>query len=342
VWIINFPFSLGYNCKILFPRSVVMSIITVGLNPAIDRILECRGFHIGGNQRVRQIARLAAGKAANVNRALAQFGVDSIATGFVGANEVQFFHEQLMAAGSGGHILCRFVGVGTTTRENMTILDTDSHGETHLRDRGLVVTHEETCLLEQKLTHELDVNTAETASSIVVFAGSLCEGCGIDYFVSLLDKCVAKGARVVVDASGESLRAAATRNLWLLKPNLEEFRQLVGREVPNTATAIRDAAVPFLKNIQNLLVSRGSMGAVLITPDGAWSGCIATPITPIRTVSCGDHLLAGYLANLAHTHESALAAALSVATARALSPRMDQFDFAFVESSLPNIVIEKM
>lgn len=337
-----------------------MSIITVGFNPAIDRILECRDFHIGGHQQARQIARLAAGKAANVNRALAQLGVDSIATGFVGANELQFFHEQLMAAGpekgGGGCILCRFVEVGSATRENITILDPDRHGkgggETHLRDRGLSVTSEETCLLAQKLLHELDVNTAAPPASpsdpnIVVFAGSLCEGCRPDYFASLLDQCIAKGTKVVVDSSGESLRVAATRNLWLLKPNLEEFRQLVGREVPNTAAAICDAAAPCLKNIQNLLISRGPMGALLITPTGTWSGHLANNslATPIRTVGCGDHLLAGYLAALTttnHPPEAAFATALAVATARALSPRMDECDLSLIESSLANIVIEKM
>ena len=40
-----------------------MAIVTVGFNPAIDRVLECPDFHIGGHQAARQIARLAAGKA---------------------------------------------------------------------------------------------------------------------------------------------------------------------------------------------------------------------------------------------------------------------------------------
>ncbi len=88
-----------------------MAILTIGFNPAIDRILECPDFHIGGHQQAKQIARLAAGKAANVNRALAQLGTDSIATGFVGVDDLEFFHEQLMSTGP-GRVLCRFVEVG--------------------------------------------------------------------------------------------------------------------------------------------------------------------------------------------------------------------------------------
>jgi len=75
-----------------------MAIVTVGFNPAIDRILECPDFHVGGHQQARQIARLASGKAANVSRALAQVSVDSIATGFIGKEELDFFHEELLGS----------------------------------------------------------------------------------------------------------------------------------------------------------------------------------------------------------------------------------------------------
>src|ERR1035437_10224555 len=180
-----------------------MSIITIGFNPAIDRILECPEFHIGGHQQARQIARLAAGKAANVNRALAQLSTDSIATGFVGSDELEFFHEQLMPAGP-GRILCRFVEVGSRTRENITILDPERRLETHLRDKGLSVTREESLLLEEKILHELKAGGG--GGDIVVFAGSLCEGLDADYFSALLDKCVALGAKIAVDSSGESLQ----------------------------------------------------------------------------------------------------------------------------------------
>jgi tagatose 6-phosphate kinase len=319
-----------------------MAIITIGFNPAIDRILECPDFHIGGHQQARQIARLAAGKAANVNRALALLGTDSIATGFVGADEIEFFHEQLMSTGP-GRVLCRFVEVGSRTRENISILDPARRLETHLRDRGLSVTGEEATLLEQKIIHELTVGGGG-GSDVAIFAGSLCEGLDAEYFAGLLDKCAAHGAKVVVDSSGDCLRAAGSHKVWLLKPNLEELRQLVGVEVPNAASAVRAAAMPLLKNIQNILVTRGPMGAVLLTAAGAWSGRIMTKDTPVRTVGCGDHLLAAFVAEISAGRDSehALATALAVATARALSPRMDEFDPRLVTSSLANVVIEKM
>jgi 1-phosphofructokinase family hexose kinase len=314
-----------------------MAIMTIGFNPAIDRILECPDFHIGGHQQAKQIARLAAGKAANVNRALAQLATDSIATGFVGVDDLEFFHEQLMSAGP-GRILCRFVEVGARTRENISILDPHRRLETHLRDRGLAVTREEAALLEQRAIHELK------AGDVAVFAGSLCEGLDAAFFVSLVSQCTARGVKVAVDSSGDLLTTAVEQRVWLLKPNLEELRQLVGFEVPNAASAVRDVAAALLKNVENVLVTRGPMGAVLLTAKGSWSARLASKDTPVRTVGCGDHLLAGFIAEMSagRDEEHALANAVAVATARAMSPRMEEFDMEIMKRSLGNVVVEKI
>ncbi len=314
-----------------------MAIMTIGFNPALDRILECSDFHIGGHQQARQIARLAAGKAANVNRALAQLGCDSLAMGFVGADDVEFFHEQLMACGP-GRILCRFVEVAGQTRENITILDPRRRLETHLRDRGFTVTQGEAEMLREKILHELK------AGDFAIFAGSLARGVEDDFFSELLDRCIKTQARVVVDSSGPPLRTAAAKDLWLIKPNLEELRQLVGGEVPNAAAAIRDTAAPLLKHTRNILVSRGPMGAVLLTREGAYSARLAVKDMPVRTVGCGDHLLAGFVAETSagKSAEEALGTAVAVATARAMSPKMEEFDPRLAESARASVVIERI
>ncbi len=316
-----------------------MAIVAIGFNPAVDRILECPDFHIGGHQQATQIARLAAGKAANVNRALAQLGTDSIATGFIGTGELEFFHEQLMSTGP-GRVLCRYVEVSGKTRENITILDPKRRLETHLRDKGFSATHEEALILEQKIMHEMK------PGDMAIFSGSLCAGLDAAYFGALLDKCTAAGARVVVDSSGEPLRTASEHRVWLLKPNLEELRQLVGVEVPNAAAAVREAAMPLLKNSQNVLVTRGPMGAVLLTNEGIFSGRagLKDAGTLRRTVGCGDHLLAGFVSEMTAGREpkQALATALALATARAMSEKLDEIDPAVFKATLQSIEIEKI
>lgn len=314
-----------------------MAIFTVGFNPAIDRILECPDFHIGGHQTARQIARLAAGKAANVSRALAQLGTDSIATGFIGTDELEFFHSQLMAMGP-GRILCRFIEVGGKTRENVSILDPQRRIETHLRDRGFDVTADEALLLQQKLLRDV------RGGDLVVFSGSLCGGVTAEYFLGLLDRCTRTGARIVVDSSGEPLKQAMSRKVWLVKPNLEELRMLTGKEVPNAAAAVRDAAQALLTTTEFVLVSRGVAGAVLVSRKGALVGRVLGQEAAIRTVGCGDHLLAAFVGEMmaGQEVEPALRRALAVATARAVSRDMCEFDPEMVKNALEEVEIDTL
>lgn len=303
-----------------------MAVITVGFNPAIDRIMECPDFQVGAHQTAEQIAMLAAGKAANVNRTLALLGTDSIAAGFLGRGELDLFHDQLSSVGP-GQIACHFVEVQGRTRENITIIDPTRRVETHLRTRGFSVTKTEANLLKKRLHKEV------SAGDYVVFSGSLCEGIGADYLVDMIEQCNKTGARVAVDSSGDALRAAAECKLWLIKPNLEEFRQLVGQEVPNASSAVRDAAMGLLKNIENVLVSRGGAGAVLVTNKGTYVGRSNCKEAPLRTVSCGDHLLAGYISEFlaGHHEEVALKSAIGIAAARAMSPDLAEFDRKFAK-----------
>lgn len=317
-----------------------MAILTIGLNPAIDRILECPDFHVGGHQQARQIARLASGKAANVSRALAHLGADSIATGFVGAGELPFFHEQLLASVGPGRILCHFVEVSGTTRENITILDPKRRGgvETHIRDRGFTVNAAEIALLEKRIRQDLK------PGDLAIFSGSLCLGLPELYFSWIIDLCTSLQARVVIDTNGEPLKEAATKKIWMLKPNLEELRQLLGVEVPNAASAIRDAASQLLACAEHILISRGRNGAVLLTKEAAYSARSLANRDAVRTVSCGDHLLAGFVAERAAGRdlERSLIAAMALATARALSPRLDEIDEALLREAAAGVEIEKI
>ena len=73
------------------------SIVTVTLNPTIDRIIEVPGFTIGGHQQGRLHLREPAGKAINVSRALSELGLRNSAIGWVGMNAFDLFHEAMQA-----------------------------------------------------------------------------------------------------------------------------------------------------------------------------------------------------------------------------------------------------
>lgn len=65
-------------------------IVTLTMNPAIDRTVVLEELVSGGTNRVLEVHKSASGKGVNVSRALAQLGMPSVATGLLGGDEGRF------------------------------------------------------------------------------------------------------------------------------------------------------------------------------------------------------------------------------------------------------------
>ncbi|MGC8624052.1 MAG: hexose kinase [Phycisphaerae bacterium] len=311
------------------------NFITVGLNPAIDCVLQCDGFWPGRVNSGRQLARIAAGKAANVTRALALLGQDVVALGFMGDSDWAFFNAQLHQL-SPGAVACHFSILPQSTRQNITILNAGV--ETHIRLRGFAVTEADIATVQKHL-----METAQTGD-VVIFSGSLPEGLSVQQFGQMLDIVLTRGAKVAVDTAGAALAAALTKPLWIVKPNAEELAEVWGTGKLNTPAAIKTAAAEKACPVENLLVSRGKLGVVLVRADGCFSGSVSTRRQVVRTVACGDHLLAGFSHGLwnGKSPTAALDAGLALATARAVSANLEFFDSLIFSKLLGHAVIESV
>ncbi len=308
-------------------------VVTVSLNPAIDRIIEVPGFAVGAHQHGRLLSRTAAGKAVNVSRALALLGVRNLAAGFVGAGETAFFEGSL--AGTG--VETRFLAVPAATRENITLVDPVARVETHIRDTGFGVGADDGVRLEEQLRRTC------RAGAVVVFSGSMPKGITAEAFGRLLRTCIDAKARVVVDTSGEALRTAVDLPLWLIKPNVEELGEIAGRPIASEAEIVA-AGQRLAERIGMVIVSRGKAGAFCFASGSVLKGCIAVdPQRVGNTVGCGDCLLAGCIAGRLRSSngQEAFRYALAVATAKAVSLEPGQFDPADVEVFFREAVVEE-
>ncbi len=293
-------------------------VITVSLNPAIDRIVEVPRFAVGEHQRGRLIARTPAGKSVNVSRALAILGVPGIAAGFIGRQELALFRDSLRADGVGSE----FIPVDGITRENITIVDPAARVATHIRDAGFRVGAGDIDRLGRLLTRLC------AKDRIVVFSGSTPEGLDARRFEDLLRVCMSAGARVAVDTSGPPLRAAARLPLWLIKPNVAELAELTGVAIASEPELLA-AARAVARTVATVLVSRGEEGAVCLTGGEAVRGHVRVAPEQVRnTVGCGDCLLAGYIAGRlgSGSVHDAMRHAVAVAAAKVVSIEPGRFD----------------
>ena len=61
-------------------------IVTVTMNPAIDKTIEIDRLNRGNLNRIEKIEYDAGGKGINVSKTIHELGGESIATGFLGGN----------------------------------------------------------------------------------------------------------------------------------------------------------------------------------------------------------------------------------------------------------------
>ncbi|MCP4248575.1 MAG: 1-phosphofructokinase family hexose kinase [bacterium] len=313
-------------------KQPIDAVVTVTLNPAVDRVIEVPGLKLGGHLPGRQRSRTPAGKGVNVSRTLAQLGHSSIATGFVGRDRMAEYEADLPSP----QVQPQFLGIDGATRENVTLVDPEIHTETHIRDRGADVSEADVERVAKK------VNLLARADRVMVLAGSLPPGMGVDQFVRLVNICRQASARIVLDVPGEVLAAVGDRPLWAIKPNLEELSALLGRAITDDDQII-SAGRELSRRIGVVMVSRGSAGGYVFVRESALIGQVDMGGQPVvSTVGCGDALLAGFIAaqlegrDVANSYRYALA----VASAAAVQPRPGHVESADIDGFLKRTAVE--
>lgn len=264
-------------------------IITITMNPAIDksssvervvaeRKLYCKTPHFEPG-----------GGGINVSRAIKKLGGESLllypAGGLTGQrlkylldeeglNQKPFFIESL-------------------TRENLIVLDESTKQQFRFGMPGA-------SLQEKEWKQFLDeITGADPKPDFLVASGSLPPGVPNDFYASLARIGKELSIKVVVDVSGEPLKLALKENVFLIKPNIREFRELVGEEL-KVQSEIKQAAKEFVESGQCevIVISLGAAGAITASIEGVEH--IVSPTVPIISkVGAGDSMVAGIVLSLA-------------------------------------------
>ncbi len=266
-------------------------VLTVTLNPALDRILFIPAFLPGHANRIYRRENCIGGKGAHVSWNLSDLGMSSVATGIAMGPTGQVFLKAL----SGHGVTCDFYAPdGGDTRTNYIIVE-DTGVCSLVCEKGPRITP---AILDaylpyyQRLARDADVIVISgDASNYVSREGS-------SFQQALLERGNAAGARVVLDANGMSLREGVVCHPYLIKPNAEELAELTGLPTETDADVI--AAIRALEryDIPVIAVSLSSRGSIVRRHDTFYRvGC--APAECRNEVGCGDAYLAGLVYGLA-------------------------------------------
>ena len=282
-------------------------ILTLTPNPSLDLTYELDGLTRGEVQRAGSMSVEAGGKGINVSRNLIANGAASRAVAPVGGPS----GEQFLSLLEGAEVELIRVPVDGPVRMNVSLAEQGGIG-TKINAAG-------TRLSEGELDRMLG-KTADAARDVtwVAVCGSLPPGAPTDLYARVVALARDAGSRAAVDSSGPPLAATLKEGPDLIKPNLEELSELVGRELTTFSDALEAAKEIRARGVGTVLVSLGADGAILLDEEGALHAD-TPPFTPRSTVGAGDSLLAGFLF-AAGDREAALIEAVAWGAAAARLP----------------------
>jgi 1-phosphofructokinase family hexose kinase len=262
-------------------------IITVTLNPALDKTLEVPNFAQGRRHRSIDQVTMPGGKGINVARVIKRLGQPVIATGLAGGATGTRIVEALAEEA----ILNSFVRIREESRTNTAVFDPTNGSHTEINERGPAVTAGELELFREKLLY------LAKGASMCVFAGSLPRGVEPDLYAELIREVKRLGVLTLVDTEGEALRLAMRAEPDLVSPNELEAEELVGQEFNDD-----DDRGQALVEIRRL----GAGEAIMTVRDGCYAEVIeegpmlyrvSVPEQEARSrIGSGDAFLAGYVA----------------------------------------------
>ncbi|WP_142847922.1 1-phosphofructokinase [Telmatospirillum sp. J64-1] len=263
-------------------------LVTVTLNAAIDHSLDCPGFRPDTVNRVVKHWLNPGGKGINVAAFLADWVQPVTATGFLGRDNPQVFEALFQAKG----IEDRCRRVAGETRVNLKVLDQPNGQVTDINLPGLKIGEEEWTALKQ------DIEALAATGCWFVLAGSLPSGAPETAYAELVALLKDKGCFVALDASGPPMRLGVAQAPDLIKPNIHELEELLGRSLPRRADVLAAARELVSRGIGRVVVSLGADGALLVEQDRALHAQ-PPPTEVVSTVGAGDAMLSGVLAAMA-------------------------------------------
>lgn len=308
-------------------------ISCISLNPSIDRTQHVEKLNVGGLNRIKYQIDAAAGKGVNVALTCAALGETTECVGFMFKEGASRFDERLNAGGvSSDFIMC-----DGAVRVNTKVLDLEKGEITEFNTSGTAVTDSQLSAMAALVSRH--ANNAD----FVVLSGSTPPGCPVDYYRTLGMAAKDAGARVILDADGERLRAGLEAAPFLIKPNRYELELLTGHILSSESEVLDAAMACIVRGVKVVVVSLGADGAIITDGKEAWRARV--PKTEIvSTVAAGDTMIAALACAFTKQYDlrNAILMASAAATVRCATDPNKVIDPARCEAMREAIKLEKL
>lgn len=277
-------------------------IITVTLNPALDKTVILPGFAVNTVNRVSATRLDPGGKGINVSKAVKALGGSTLVLGVLGGAAGGYIQAAMDEMGLKNDM----VTSREVTRTNLKIIDPLLKTNTDINEAGGPVSEETLEAVWHKLTR------AVSPGDTVIFAGKNPPGMPDDRLADWITRLRGMKVYTCVDTVGEPMRLAIEAQPDIIKPNRLELGEILGQTLTDEASVLAAARTLVERGVGLVAASMGSEGAIFATRSQTLRGY--APKVPVRsTVGAGDAMMA------ALTHYTAAGCSLEETARRSIA-----------------------
>lgn len=258
-------------------------IYTVTLNPAVDYYISMKDFEEGRLNLIDNGYTLPGGKGINVSKVLKNFGVGSTALGFAGGFTGDFIRKNLKEY----KIKDELVELKEDTRINIKMRT--EKDESEIAGRSPKISDEE-------YKNFLETIKKIKSGDILVLSGSVPNSLNPRVYEKIIS-IVPDGVKVVLDTRGEPFKYAIQKGVYLTKPNNVELGEFFNEKYESIDEIIEAGKKLREMGSENVIISLGKNGSILITEKGVWIGNVPKGEL-VSSVGSGDSMVAGTLYGL--------------------------------------------
>ena len=255
-------------------------ILSIALNPAIDISSDAARVRHTHKTRTHNQRQFPGGGGVNVAQVIAELGGRPDLICLSGGATGKLL-EQMLAELA---IELFIVPIGDPVRIAFTVHEEETDLEYRFVPEGPLVTPEE-------LEPVFDL-VARSPAEYIVASGSLPRGVPIDTYARLAHIAETKGARFIIDTSGDALKVTlSTAKVFLMKPSLGELEAFVGRKLDHQSAGAAAHEIVSSGAAQYVTVTLGNDGALLASADGVLR-VAAIDVPVYSAVGAGDTFVA--------------------------------------------------
>ena len=271
-------------------------IITVTMNPSIDKTLYVNKFKQGSTNRVVDSTLTPGGKGINVSIVLKQAGEPNIAVTLFGGSNGIAIAGKLAIKG----IRTEQIMIPGESRTNIKIISGTEMTEIH--EPGPEIKEKDIAQLFTVM------DKYAKSDNIFVFSGSLPRGIGSDIYRRLIERVKNKGAIAILDTYGEALKEGIKAVPYAIKPNIYElyeykYENFDGVIPDDYKEFVEKCADEFLKaGIRLVCISLGKEGAYFT--DGKNKAFCKSEVEEKdikSTCGAGDSMVAAMAYSISHS-----------------------------------------